>query len=206
MARNDLIGPKTGTTHDNVVRNDDAPPDLALDTSIASEPTGTWSRALTADGFTHNPMLQCWETRVWFREDDVDGQVDTQAGGPIDTPGDTPADAQADMPAGSTADAPPHELLATPPAALAKLDRHWRFIERGLLSRLHDLYNDLWRDPTVDTALTEREFLDSITLESIDISNRGTLALTFADAELFGGQWIQIQWHPDGSLDVDLWE
>lgn len=193
MARNDLIGSKTGTTRDDVVRNSDAPPELALDTSIASEPTGTWPHALTADGFTHNPMLQCWETRVRFREDDVDVQVDTQA------------DMPADMPAGASVDAPPHQLLATTTAALDKLDRNWRFIERGLLSRLHEMYNELWRDPTVDSALTEQEFLDSITLESIDISNRGTLALTFADAELFSGQWIQVQWHSDGSLDVDLW-
>ena len=39
-----------------------------------------------------------------------------------------------------------------------------------------------------------------------DLTTRlpASLELTFADAELFRGQLIMVQWHPDGALDIDL--
>lgn len=130
--------------------------------------------------FRRSPQLNCWEARFRFRDRDVDVHIDADA------------------------DAPVHNLAATATAAMTALNDSWATVERALLDDLHELYNQVWRDPRASSELSEREFLDRLVIESINIESDGSVRLDFDESDLFAGRWFSVAWRPGGSLSVSF--
>ncbi len=83
--------------------------------------------------------------------------------------------------------------------AALKVRDSWTLIRENLLRSVHPLYNDTWRAPE-NPVLDAAEFMQKISLSTIQVMDEGSLSLYFADGDLFAGHLIDILWTGEGEM------
>lgn len=74
-------------------------------------------------------------------------------------------------------------------------------------NKMYSLYENNWHNPEYGPLLSKEEFIEKLSLASIQVLEDHRASLQFSDAECFGGHWITFSVGADGNLDEEpyLW-